>query len=90
MLYCKRCKGRFSEHAKARFFSDLLWLRQKSLEVLDHIGESCGVRKTSRLTSVNKRTPSFASQPPGGKPCTKDAHDELVAFFPPDAGGPIR
>ena len=87
MLYCKTCKGRFSERKGTVFFRSSLE-EAKILEVLDHIGESCGVRKTSRLTSVNKNTVVRYSRLAGNH--AKDLHDELVAFSPTDAGGPVR
>lgn len=82
MLYCKSCKRRFSERKGTVFFRSRL-PEQKILSVLDHVAESCGVRKTGRLTGVNKNTVVRYSKLAGEH--AEKVHDELVAFSPADA-----
>ena len=55
--------------------------------VMEHIGESCGVRKTSRLVGVHRDTVTRYSMLAGEH--AKDLHDELVAFSPRDTRGPV-
>ena len=62
--------------------------RIQIVSLLAHIDEGCGVRKTSRLIGVNKNTVVRYSLLAGRH--AKDLHDELVAFSPADAGGPVR
>lgn len=87
MLYCKSCKKRSSERKGTVFFGSTL-PEEQVLSVLNHIGESCGVRKTSRLTGVNKNTVIRYSKLAGEH--AKQLHDELVAFSPTDARGSVR
>ena len=61
---------------------------EEIVSVLAHIAEGCGVRKTSRLVGVNKNTVVRYSVLAGEH--AKDLHDELVAFSPSDARGPVR
>lgn len=87
MLYCATCKVRFSERKGTPLFGARL-PEKDIVSLLAHIGESCGVRKTSRLIGVNKNTVVRYSRLAGQH--ARDLHDELVAFSPEDAGGPIR
>ncbi len=87
MLYCATCKARFSERKGTPFFRTCL-PEKEIVSVLAHIAEGCGVRKTSRPAGVNKDTVVRYSLL-AGEPA-KDLHDELVAFSPRDAGGPVR
>ncbi len=84
LLYCRTCKARFSERKGTVFFYSQL-PREKVIEVLQHIAEGCGVRKTSRLTGVNRNTVSRYSRLAGEH--AKAIHDELVAFSPSERGG---
>ena len=87
MLYCSACKARFSERKGTPLFGARL-SEAKAVAVLAHVAEGCGVRKTGRLAGVNKNTVIRYSVLAGGH--AKDLHDELAAFSPPDAGGPVR
>jgi transposase-like protein len=87
MLYCATCKSRFSERKGTPLFGARL-PEEDIVSLLAHIGEGCGVRKTSRLLGVNKNTVVRYSVLAGQH--AKDLHDELVAFSPADAGGAIR
>ena len=55
----------------------------KAVSLLDHISESCGVRKTGRLIGVNKNTVMRYSRLAGEH--AKMLHDELVSFSPGDS-----
>jgi LacI family transcriptional regulator len=87
MLYCATCKARFSERKGTPLFGARL-PEKDIVSLLAHIGEGCGVRKTGRLIGVNKNTVVRYSLLAGRH--AKDLHDELVAFSPADAGGPVR
>jgi transposase-like protein len=87
LLYCRSCKARFSERKGTALFDTRL-PPDKVLDVLRHLAEGVGVRKTSRLTGVNKDTVSRYALLAGEH--AQQLHDELVAFSPPDARGPVR
>ena len=87
MLYCATCKARFSERKGTPLFGARL-PEKDIVSLLAHIDEGCGVRKTGRLIGVNKNTVVRYSRLAGQH--AKDLHDELVAFSPADAGGPVR
>ena len=87
LLYCKTCKARFSERKGTPLFDTRL-PEAKVVEVLAHIAEGCGVRKTGRLVGVNKDTVVRLSLLAGQH--AQQLHDELVAFSPEDPGGPVR
>jgi LacI family transcriptional regulator len=87
MLYCATCKARFSERKGTPLFGARL-AEKDIVSLLAHIVEGCGVRKTGRLIGVNKNTVVRYSLLAGRH--AQDLHDELVAFSPPDAGGPVR
>jgi len=77
LLDCRTCEARFSQRkGTARFDT-----RLPPDKVL-------GVRKTSRLTGVNKDTVSRYALLAGGHAQTP--HDERVAFSPRHARGPVR
>ena len=84
LLFCRSCKARFSERKGTVFFYSQL-SREKVIEVLRHIAEGCGVRKTSRLTGVARNTVSRYSELAGDH--AQALHDELVAFSPSKRGG---
>jgi len=81
LLYCRTCKQRFSERKGTPLFRMKLD-EKKAISLLDHISESCGVRKTGRLIGVNKNTVIRYSRLAGEH--AKMLHDELVAFSPED------
>ena len=83
LLFCRSCKARFSERKGTVFFYSQL-PREKVIEVLGHIAEGCGARKTSRLTGVARNTVSRYSKLAGEH--AKALHDELVAFSPSERG----
>jgi LacI family transcriptional regulator len=87
MLYCATCKARFSERKGTPLFGARL-PDKEIVALLAPSDEGCGVRKTSRLIGVNKNTVVRYSLLAGRH--AKDLHDELVAFSPADAGGPVR
>ena len=87
LLYCATCKARFSERKGTALFGARL-PEQAIVSLLAHIDEGCGVRQTSRLLGVNKNTVMRYSVLAGQH--AKDLHDELVAFSPEDARGPVR
>ncbi len=86
MLYCRTCKARFSERKGTPLFDSRL-PEDKVVSVLEHIAEGCGVRKTGRLSRVNKDTVVRYSRLAGEH--AQQLHDELVAFSPCDPGGSV-
>jgi transposase-like protein len=87
LLRCKTCKARFSERKGTPLFQAQL-AAEKVVAVLEHIAEGVGVRKTGRLVGVNKNTVIRYSVLAGAH--ARQLHEELVAFSPPDARGPVR
>jgi transposase-like protein len=79
LLYCKRCKARFSERKGTPLFGTRL-PQEKVVAVLEHIAEGCGVRQTGRLTGVDKDTVARYGLRAGDH--ARQLHDELVAFSP--------
>ena len=79
MLCCRTCGIRFSERKGTALFHSHL-SDDKALAVLQHLGESCGVRKTSRLTGVHRDTVTRYARLAGDH--AKALHDEWVAFSP--------
>jgi transposase-like protein len=87
LLRCKTCKARFSERKGTPLFGAQL-PEDKVVDVLKHIAEGVGVRKTGRLLGVNKNTVVRYCLRAGDH--AQQLHDELVAFSPADARGPVR
>jgi transposase-like protein len=87
MLACRTCQQRFSERKGTALFGTRL-ARDKALAVFQHLQDGCGVRQTARLTGVDKDTVVRYALQAGTH--ARQAHDELVAFSPGDAGGPVR
>jgi transposase-like protein len=87
LLYCRTCHARFSERKGTPLFQARL-PEAKVEAVLAHIGEGCGVRKTGRLVGVNRETVARYSVLAGTHAYA--LHDELVAFSPANARGPVR
>ena len=81
LLRCKTCKARFSERKGTPFFGAQL-PQDKVVDVLKHIAEGVGVRKTGRLCGVNKNTVVRYGVLAGAH--AQKLHDELVAFSPSD------
>jgi transposase-like protein len=87
LLYCRRCKARFSERKGTPLFRSQL-APEKVASVLEHIAEGVGVRKTERLVGVHRDTVTRYSRIAGEH--ARAAHEELVAISPPDDRGPVR
>jgi hypothetical protein len=87
LLRCKTCKARFSERKGTPLFGSPL-PEDKVVAVLHHLAEGVGVRKTGRLVGVNKNTVVRYGLLAGEH--AQQLHDELVAFSPQDARGPVR
>ncbi len=86
-LRCRSCGDRFSERKGTPLYRSKL-PEEKALSVLQHLQESCGVRQTGRLVGVNKDTVVRLAVLAGGH--ARELHDELVAFSPSNARGPVR
>jgi hypothetical protein len=87
MLYCRTCKARFSERKGTPLFGSQL-TEDQALSIFEHLVERNGVRATARLVKVNRNTVVRNARLAGDH--AQQLHDELVAFSPEDAGGPIR
>ena len=87
LLYCRTCKARFSERKGTPLF-DARLPEDKVVAVLRHVAAGVGVRQTSRLVGVGKDTVVRYSLRAGAH--AQQLHDELVAFSPQDARGPVR
>ena len=79
LLYCKRCKQRFSERRGTPLF-DCRLPADKALSVFAHLQEGCGIRQTERLVGVHRDTVMRLAHRAGDHAC--DSHDELVAVSP--------
>lgn len=86
-LACRTCQHRFSDRQGTPLF-DCRLPDDKALDVLAHLQEGVGIRKTSRLTGVNKNTVNRLALQAGRH--AQQVHDERVAFSPSDAGGSVR
>jgi len=87
LLCCRDCGKKFSERRGTIFFDSRL-PKEKTLSVMEHIAEGVGVRKTGRLTKVNRATVSRLTKLAGEH--AEQLHEELVAFSPPDRRGSVR
>jgi LacI family transcriptional regulator len=87
LLYCRTCKGRFSERKGTPLFDTRL-PDDQAVAVLQHVAEGVGVRQTSRLVGVSKDTVVRYSLRAGAH--AQQLHNELVALSPPNARGPVR
>jgi transposase-like protein len=87
LLRCRTCKARFSERKGTPLFGAQL-PDEKVVAVLSHIAEGVGVRKTGRLVGVNRNTVVRYCLRAGAH--AQQLHDELLAFSPSDARGPVR
>lgn len=86
-LACRTCQHRFSERQGTALF-DCRLPEAKALDIFAHLREGVGVRKTSRLTGVNKNTVIRLALQAGRH--AQQLHDELVAFSPSHPGGAVR
>lgn len=80
-LACRTCQHRFSERQGTALF-DCRLPEAQAVSVLAHLQEGVGIRKTSRLTGVNKNTVVRLARQAGRQ--AQHLHDELVAFSPAD------
>ena len=81
MLRCRTCKDRFSERKGTPLF-DARLSAERVNDVLAHVADGVGTRKTARLTSVHTDTVTRYTRLAGDH--AEAAHDELVAFSPED------
>ena len=75
LLWCRSCGTRFSERANTAVSEARLPL-EKVVQVLEHLAEGCGIRKTARLVGVTKDTVLRLQRKAGAH--AKALHDELV------------
>lgn len=87
ILQCRTCGHRASERRGTPLFRAHL-PPEKTLSLLEHLNEGCGVRQTSRLCKVHRDTVMRYGRLAGQH--AHDVHDELVAFSPSDPHGPVR
>ena len=87
LLGCRECGKKFSER-KGTIFSDSRLPKEKILSVMEHIAEGVGVRKTGRLTKVNRATVSRLTKLAGEH--AEQLHDELVEFSPKHRRDTVR
>lgn len=87
LLVCRTCQQRFSERKGTPLFRCKL-PEEKALSVWQHLQEDCGVRQTSRLVGVQRNTVIRLAVVAGQH--AQQVHDEVVAFSPANAGGPVR
>ena len=87
LLCCKTCGARFSQTRGTPLFGSKL-PADKSLAVLEHLDEGCGIRQTARLVKVNRKSVERLAAKAGGH--AKALHDELVAFSPSHPRGAVR
>src|SRR5262245_13110668 len=87
LLRCRTCKARFSERKGTPLFDSRL-PEDRVVSVLAHVAEGVGVRKTSRLVGVTRNTVVRYRVRAGEH--ARQLHDELVAFSPGQARGPVR
>ena len=79
VLRCKSCKGRFSERKGTVYFHAHL-AKSEVDNILEHIREGNGIRRTGRLTFHHPDTVS-RYRSVAGRHAT-NLHDELVALSP--------
>jgi transposase-like protein len=87
LLYCKKCKQRFSERLGTPLF-DCRLPPDKAQSVFAHLQDGCGIRQTERLVGVNRNTVMRLARKAGDH--AEAAHDELVGFCPLDGQSATR
>lgn len=55
MLICKTCESVFSERKGTVLFNSKI-SEERALNIIEHLCEGCGIRKTSRLTKTPRTT----------------------------------
>ena len=83
LLLCRTCGKYFSERKGTALYGTRL-PQEKSLAVLEHLAEGCGVRQTARLVKVHRDTVSRMLAAAGRQ--ARCLHEEEVAFSPSDEG----
>ncbi|HIG57163.1 MAG TPA: hypothetical protein EYQ18_24860 [Candidatus Handelsmanbacteria bacterium] len=86
MLYCRTCKGYFSERKGSALWQSRL-REDQAISVLEHLSDGCGVRPTARLVKVHRNTVCRLNQQAGDHAARTD--DEGVALSPPDRRDPV-
>jgi transposase-like protein len=86
-LYCKGCRARSSERKGTPLYRCHL-PEATAVSVLEHLAEGDGIRQTGRLVGVHRDTVGRLARAAGEH--ARAAHEELVAFSPSDARGPVR
>jgi transposase-like protein len=86
-LDCNACRARFSERKGTPLYRCHL-PEETAVSVLEHLAEGGGIRQTGRLVGVHRDTVVRLARAAGQH--AHDAHDQLVAFSPSDARGPVR
>ena len=86
-LYCNACRARFSERKGTPLYRCHL-PEEAAVSVLEHLAEGDGIRQTGRLVGVHRDTVVRLARAAGQH--AHEAHEELVAFSPSDARGPVR
>ena len=81
MLRCRTCKGRFSQRKGTPLF-DARLPPGKVNDVLAHVAEGVGTRKTARLAGVHTDTVTRYTRLAGDH--AQALHDELVPLSPQD------
>jgi LacI family transcriptional regulator len=74
-LWCRTCKTEFSERRGTPLF-DLRLPKAKIVDVVKHLAEGVGVRKTARLTGVSRDSVGRIVKLVGNH--AKAVHEELV------------
>ena len=81
VLRCRTCTARFSERKGTPLF-DARLPPERVTDVLAHVAEGIGTRKTARLIGVHKDTVTWYTRLAGDH--AAELHDELVPFSPED------
>ena len=79
LLKCSSCKIRFSEHRGTPYFNSRL-PKEEVTNIMAHLREGNGIRRTGRLTKHSKDTVLRYSTLAGQH--ALNLHDELVAISP--------
>ena len=79
MLRCSGCKYRFSETKGTVYFRSQKTYKEVD-DILAHVKEGAGFRKTPRLVNVHRDTVTRHSRKAGSH--SLKLHDELVGFPP--------
>ena len=81
MLRCRTCTARFSDRTGTPLFGTRL-SPDTVTDILAHVAEGVGTRKTARLVGVHRDTVTRYTRVAGDH--AQQRHDDLVAFSPDD------